>query len=331
MINLCLDANVYLSFYYYSDVDLTSLEKLIKLIESEKLKLILTKQVIDEYNRNRETKIKEALNLIKDSKLEFNAPKILNNYSEFSDIRKNLKKINTEKDKLVKKLKKDISNRQLHADKLIDKLFASAFKINYNDSDIEKARLRSELGNPPGKKGSIGDAINWELLLDNIPDKTDLYFVSEDGDFASKIDANNFSDFLNDEWNDKKKSRLIFYKSFTELIKNIFTTIKLKNEQETEDLINKLENSINFDFSRSTLAQLLQLNTLSDSQLNRIMEASYTNNQIYMANDYSPNQISEVIKKIIDGKEYRLRQDIYLKFCIKFGITPIINDDDLPF
>lgn len=92
MINLCLDANVYLSFYYYSDIDLTSLEELIKLIESGELKLNLTKQVIDEYNRNRETKIKEALNLINDSKLEFNAPKILNNYSEFSDIRKSLKK-----------------------------------------------------------------------------------------------------------------------------------------------------------------------------------------------------------------------------------------------
>lgn len=115
------------------------------------------------------------------------------------------------------------------------------------------------------------------------------------------------------------------------MIKNIFTTIKLKNEQETEDLISKLENSFSFDFSRSTLAQLLQLNTLSDSQLNRILEASYTNNQIYMANDYSPSRISEVIKKLIDGKENRLRQDIYVRFCFKFGITPKIEDDDLPF
>lgn len=93
---------------------------------------------------------------------------------------------------------------------MIDKLFASAIKLNYNDSDVEKARLRSELGNPPGKKGSIGDAINWELLLENIPQKTDLYFVSEDGDFASKIDASNFSDFLNDEWIYKKNQNYIF-------------------------------------------------------------------------------------------------------------------------
>jgi hypothetical protein len=88
MINLCLDANVYLNFYHYSDKDLKNLEQLIDFIDEEDLNLLLTRQIIDEFNRNRDAKIKEALNIIKGYKLEFNAPKILNNYIEFSEIKK---------------------------------------------------------------------------------------------------------------------------------------------------------------------------------------------------------------------------------------------------
>jgi hypothetical protein len=245
----------------------------------------------------------------------------------FLKLKKNINKVNREIEKLIKRLNKDAINKQLHADKLIDKLFKSGKNIYYTETNIEQAKLRSELGNPPGKKGSIGDAINWELLLENILEKTDLYLVSEDGDFASKIDSNRLSDFLNDEWVQKKKSKIYFYRSFTDMINNIFTTIKLKNEQLTENLIENLENSYSFDKSRSILAQLNLLNNLTDLQLSRILEASFSNNQIYMANDYSPNLVINVLKKLIEGREYKLKYDIYIKFCAKYGITPKIDED----
>jgi hypothetical protein len=331
MLNLCLDANVYLYFYNYTVSDLKNLEKMLEFIDTGNLNLILTKQIVNEYNRNREKVLYETLNSTINSKLEFNAPKILDYYQDYKEIKSLLKKASIQKVELLKKMSDDILKRNFHADILIDKLFKKANHIDYRDTDIEFARQRSELGDPPGKKGSIGDAVNWVLLLENIEQGKDLYLVSEDGDFASKIDRNSLSDFLNSEWEEKKKSKVFFYNSFIEFVKEEFKTIELKNEQEIQILIEKLENSLSFNSSRSILAQILQLNNLSENQLNRVLEASYINNQIYMANDYSPSQIVDVLKKLIEGKECKLDQVIYMKFCYRYGVTPIIDEENLPF
>ena len=39
-----------------------------------------------------------------------------------------------------------------------------------NDT-VNKGKLRYDIENPTGKKNSYGDAMNWECLLENIPDK----------------------------------------------------------------------------------------------------------------------------------------------------------------
>ncbi len=331
MINLCLDANVYLYFYNYPLSDLKNLEKMLDFIDSGNLNLILTKQIVNEYNRNRESVIQEILNSTSNSKLEFSAPKILDNYHEYKEIKRLLKKANNQKSELIKIMSQDINDRKFHADILIDKLFKVANHFEYRYVDIDNAKQRSELGDPPGKKGSIGDAVNWVLLLENMENEKDLYLVSEDGDFASKIDNKNLSDFLKFEWEDKKKSKIFFYKSFNDFVKEIYPTIELKNEQEIEKLIEKLENSSSFNSSRSILAQILQINSLSENQLNRVLESSYTNNQIYMANDYSPSLIIDVLIKLVEGKEYKLNQEVYFRFCSRYGISPKIDEQDLPF
>ena len=70
-----------------------------------------------------------------------------------------------------------------------------ATTLTINADVIAKARLRGELGNPPGKGGSMGDAVNWELLLDYQP--TDhLFFVTDDSDFYSPLDEGRPLEFL---------------------------------------------------------------------------------------------------------------------------------------
>ena len=59
--NLFIDSSVYLSFYHFSSDDLEQLKKLVVAIRSGKIKLLFTTQVIDEFNRNRESKITDAL------------------------------------------------------------------------------------------------------------------------------------------------------------------------------------------------------------------------------------------------------------------------------
>jgi hypothetical protein len=53
--------------------------------------------------------------------------------------------------------------------------------------DIEKARFRKEIGNPPGKKEDpLGDQLSWEQLLNIIPKITTLWVVSTDRDYFNE-------------------------------------------------------------------------------------------------------------------------------------------------
>jgi hypothetical protein len=68
------------------------------------------------------------------------------------------------------------------------------------------------VGNPPGKKGSLGDAINWEALLENVPDGEDLYLIADDRDYFSVLDENKPREFLIREWKEKRESDVFFYR-----------------------------------------------------------------------------------------------------------------------
>lgn len=61
MINLFIDANIYLRFYAYAEDTFTELEKLTALVQTGKIRILLPQQVKDEVSRNREAEIDRAL------------------------------------------------------------------------------------------------------------------------------------------------------------------------------------------------------------------------------------------------------------------------------
>ncbi|WP_168928006.1 PIN domain-containing protein, partial [Chitinophaga terrae (ex Kim and Jung 2007)] len=69
MIHLYIDTNAYLTFYHMSSDDLEELKKLDVLIKDKRIKLYLPQQTIDEFRRNREVKIADALKRFKEEKL----------------------------------------------------------------------------------------------------------------------------------------------------------------------------------------------------------------------------------------------------------------------
>ena len=71
-LNLCLDTNILLNFYHFSDDTLDKLEKLIILSEAKDIQIILSEQIIHEFRRNREVKIKDTL-----KKIDEMEPKLL--------------------------------------------------------------------------------------------------------------------------------------------------------------------------------------------------------------------------------------------------------------
>src|SRR6185369_13924896 len=107
---------------------------------------------------------------------------------------------------------------------------------------IALARNRFDFGNPPGKNNSYGDALNWESLLNKIPDSEPLYFISGDTDYYSALDADSFTGFLRQEWELKKESEIHSYKRMSEFFNGKFPHIKIATEYELEQLIKQLGN-----------------------------------------------------------------------------------------
>src|SRR5205085_11004510 len=92
---------------------------------------------------------------------------------------------------------------------------------------VEKAKRRILLGNPPGKKDSLGDSINWESLLQFVKNGDDVYFISGDGDYRSAVGNNEFSQYLKMEWENIKQSKIHYYKLIIEFFKDNFPELKI--------------------------------------------------------------------------------------------------------
>jgi predicted nucleic acid-binding protein len=304
--HLFIDTNVFLSFFHYSNESLEELRKLIALVKTSKVTLHLPEQVKDEFYRNRDTKIADALQKLKDEKVTENFPQICQEYEEYQELRKVIEAYNKTKDALLKKIKEDFKQEQFKADDVIKKLFLAADKIKVSDDIFDKAKLRYELGNPPGKKGSLGDAINWECLLENVPRGTDLYFIANDGDYFSKTNNKNFSHFLEKEWAKKKRGEILLYRQLSVFFKEQFPEIKLADDYERDFWIKSLQTSSNFTETHMIVRRLSRYRDLTSTQLNDVVTAATTNDQVYRI--IQDDDINQYICKLISGREDEIEE-----------------------
>jgi len=138
---------------------------------------------------------------------------------------------NREYDKIISKIKEeipefwdkmDISEEDGEYDKAIREIknlpadntlssFFSVIETKPCNSYINNAYNRYRRGNPPGKDNKYGDAINWECLLDVVPNDHDLYFISADKDYCSSVSPDKMHPFLIKEWKQLKNSNIYFY------------------------------------------------------------------------------------------------------------------------
>lgn len=305
MKNLFIDTNILLSFYHLSSDDLEELKKLILLIENNDICLYMPRQVIQEFKRNRDTKIADALKNVKEEKISKAFPQFFKEYPEFEDLKKLQKQYLDTKMKLIDNLQKDIKEKSLKADEIIDGLFSVAAIIEFSDEIISQGKLRFDLGNPPGKNNSYGDAINWESLVMNVNQFEDLYFISGDKDFYSTIDINDFNRFLKEEWEEEKESSIIHFKKLSQFFKQEYPEIKLARELEKDLLVQNLINSNSFYQTRKTLEQLFPFSTeLTKNQLNEIIKACIENNQIlWISDDYD---ILEMVNDMLGARTHEI-------------------------
>ena len=272
MKNLFIDTNVWLLLYHYSSIDLTYFAKL-KSHLNKTIKLYCTEQLRNEFYRNREAKLKDSFT---NSEIKTKIPVYFKAYPEYKEIENLCKDVTRKFNSLKGQIKKDIESENLEADKSINELFNTAGIIEC-DSYVEKAFHRYKIGNPPGKDNKYGDAINWECLLQNVPDGEDLYFISDDKDYKSLLDENKMNPFLVKEWKEKKKSNIYFFTNLKEFLEKNVDDIVLPVENEKEELIKQLLINSDDIAIRGIIHQLYQYDGWTKQQIENICSAVYNN------------------------------------------------------
>lgn len=322
--NLFIDTNVFLSFYHLSNDDLEEIHKLTVLIEKREVTLWLTEQVKDEFKRNRENKISEAMKKLKEQKTKPQFPQICKDYEEYPEIRELQKQYSQKLSSLTKKVTDDVTGSTLKADQKIKELFAKSKVIETTNELVAKARFRMDVRNPPGKDGSLGDAINWEGLLESVDDNQKLYLIADDKDYYSVLDEYKLKEFLSDEWKDKKSEEVVFYRRLSQFFKDHYPDIKLATELEKELAIRNLVNSGNFANTHSAISKLSKYAEFNKSQVNELVQICFTNDQVGWI--ISDDDVEEFYKSLLDNHGDVIEDELKLK--LKKALKLADSDDD---
>lgn len=305
--NLFIDTNIYLNFYDFSNDDLEELHKLAALIEHGEVTLLLPEQTLDEFWRNHESKLDTVISRFRSSKLDDRFPQICKSYGEYQAMRDAIRSYKLAKSNLLANLQADIGSGSLKADAVIKELFDAARPIERSSEIVDRARLRYDLGNPPGKDGSYGDAVSWESLLSEIGESEDLCVVSDDKDFKSKSDSSKMSPFLIREWSDSDRGELLFYERLSLFLKDKFPTIHVAHEAEKELLIKALSESRSFAKTHEIVDRLSKYAGFSVAQANDLLSATVSNPQVmWIASD---EDVADLLKGLIQMHRTQLDPD----------------------
>lgn len=326
---LFIDTNIFLSFFHFTNDDLDELKKLIVLADTDKINLLIPTQVIDEFYRNRDNKINDALKSVRAQKLNLQFPQVCKDYDEYKVLRTLQKEYEKNHSALLSKLYENIKEETLKADQVVKELFDSSLILKTSSDIVEKAKIRMAKGNPPGKDDSLGDAINWELILESIPLLEDIHFITDDKDYYSSVDSSRFNIFLKKEWEERNSSNLFFYKKLSDFFSDNFPDINLSGESEKDLLIQGLSSSSNFAQTHQLISKLNKFTDFSEAQANELVSACLSNNQIYWIID--DEDVSEFYNKLLSKYEKVINKDNLddLKHYLSLDSQEI--DDELPF
>ena len=202
---LFIDANKYLDLYRTDKG-----KKLLAPLGEQVGYIFVTQQVVDEVQRNKIFVAAEFLSQkFKELKLQtFNVPDHLSGTSagqgmgilqQMSEIVQKIKKANDEVDALALGIMEQISRSEDEVSKALAPIFAKA--VPHSPEELQRARDRRELGNPPGKIANpIGDQLTWEQILTHFKGRKRLWIISRDGDYGTIYDGKGFLNrFLYDE------------------------------------------------------------------------------------------------------------------------------------
>ena len=301
---LFIDTNILLSFYSLNQDDLAELNKIIDAIEKQQITLLLTDQIINEFYRNREQRIDGAIKSFRTQTFSTQFPQLCEDYPEIDTLREALKHHEQAHAALNTRILVDIKAKTLKADRIIQSLFSLGRKLSPDLTTVERAKLRMSVGNPPGKNNSLGDAINWESLLNETLTGEDLYFITGDKDYCSALNDDEFSDFLLTEWDSLKQTKIYFYKRLSSFCKEQFPEITLATARDKDFLIRDLVNSQSITNTQIAIAKLSYYSEFTAAQVNTIVGAAISNRQVGWS--VEDDKVKSFLRSVVTNNEQYL-------------------------
>ena len=332
MRNVFLDANILLDFFRFGQDDIAEIGKLVTLCKDQELRLLCNEHLMNEVLRNREKELSDSFSELKSKNFAIKTPNYCQQFAELEDLRETLKAANKAHGELVSAVQKAIEKREIGADQLLRDLWAISHNLPVDNSVVVAARERVELGNPPGKRNSIGDAIHWESLL--AEKKIGLYFVdivSRDGDFTSTLNSNAVKDMLAFEWTEAKgkHAEITIFRSLSDYFKSRFPQIKLSDEAMKGELIDQLIDSPNFSTTHDIIAKLDKHEFFTVGQALRLFDALVQNNQVgWIATD---DDVSKFFTEKLKDKAWNMPEQVAVEAAQLLEIDKEKFFDAIPF
>lgn len=228
---LYLDTNTYLS-YISPTSDIESLEKLKKLIQKEKVVLVLPSQTKKEFLRHFKERVIERKEKLQKTETHFSIPNELKSekrkYTEEERvIMKQIDSLNSDLKKYRSKKKVELKKHIDMVERLVNELFKLAIFFEYTDEIVLRAVIRYAKDLPPKKNDhKFGDAINWETLKENIR-RENIAIVSTDRDFIEEKQKNKkggkviIRKVLAQEWKKHTHQKATFYQTLGQFVNTI--------------------------------------------------------------------------------------------------------------
>jgi hypothetical protein len=300
--NIFIDTSALLEFYLFPKDQVVVVDHLATVTEKGLATLLLPDQVKKEFWKNREGKIDKAIKEFASISILERAPAIIREHPDFAPLQEAVRIADTKHRDLVNALRNAAREEDTSIDKLMVRLFAAATNLEASPETITRAMARKERGLPPGKKGSIGDELNWETLLEFAPD-ADVAIVSQDGDYASDANKSDIRKYLEVEWHNKKKGKASLYPRVSALIAAHFPGAESAADIEKDIRANALLTSGNFATTHKAIAELAIYDKFPEATARKIATAFIENDQVRWIKD--DEDVKEFFGKFMDrNKEY---------------------------
>ncbi|WP_170441619.1 PIN domain-containing protein [Ruegeria arenilitoris] len=291
-----LDTNILLSFYEISKENIDKLREAFALVDHKELLFITTDQVEEEFYRRRNSVIEKSLKSLSELRMP-EAPtvaKALASNSSYEEARKTLKIAH---DKLLNEIREQAFQKSLSADDLLSDYFKDATRIEVTPELVQAARLRVDLGNPPGKKGSLGDAVNWEAIL-SLPHNHPVVIVSDDVDYRDRLKPGSLNEYLQREWAKQHEATIELFRSFSDYLEKDFSDLKISIFEVVDKKINELEASPNFFTTHAVIADLSTVTQFTAKQVDKLVEVLSENTQVSWI--FGDSDVEEFYTKLLN-------------------------------